>query len=64
MRKYIAPEYDNEKVMSNDIITESYLLANGVVQTNSDVIDPETKEVIGKKASFSYSVSNFFTNNN
>ena len=73
MRNYIAPEYKNEEVVSEDIITVSpeanpnvthnYGGVTGLTQTIEDVYSSEEgseDQVTGQKAVFSYSISNFF----
>ena len=64
--KYIAPNYKNELVMSNDIITDSIAATithkNGVVENTVNVYEGEgeNKQFVGQKSSFEFSVSNFF----
>ena len=44
--KYVSPEYRNEKVNVNDVITNSFMITPGVVEgTGGDTGIPEQKKV-------------------
>lgn len=70
MRNYLAPEYKNEKVMSNDVITDSVIeydanyKGTGVSKTVTShyTKDPVTGEKTNEtqSVSFGYSVSKLF----
>ncbi len=68
--KYIAPQYKNDLVMSNDIITDSVVATktheNGVVENTVNVYEGEgeNKTLVGQKSSFEFSIGNFFNSNN
>ena len=67
--KYIAPQYANDFVMSNDIITDSIVAtiehSNGVIENTVNVYNGEGEEktFVGQKSSFEFSVSKFFGSN-
>ncbi len=56
MKKYFAPEYSKEVVVSNDIIATSY--GNGIRETVETVYG-ENGEELGTKSKFDFSLKNF-----
>ncbi len=57
MKKYFAPEYSKEEIVSDDIILASY--ENGI-RESVETVYGENGEELGTKTTFNFSLKNFF----